>query len=149
MAKKWTEVDFFFLDFWGPTPYNRSMRKTKKVNSSYDAISSLTPEEAGELLTADDGHVVSVSHSGIDWSDWITSPTVTSSGAGAWSTISGGSLGSSLGSPGTVTVKAPLECEGDIKAPNIQAMKEKIEELEARLNDLESRRRGFFVKPRI
>ena len=31
------------------------MRKTKKVNASFDAIDSLTPEEAGALLATDDG----------------------------------------------------------------------------------------------
>ena len=130
------------------------MRKSKKTTATFDAIGSLTPEEAGALLSSDDS-ILNKTVSSVDLGDltWIGGPDVYigdppgTLGGGSTSpydgpTIVNPTIGGGIGS-GTISTISVSDIEDRIK---------KLEEVVARLQ-LElaeaKKKGGFWRRPNI
>lgn len=129
------------------------MRKSKKTTATFDAIGSLTPEEAGALLSSDDS-ILNKTVSSVDLGDltWIGGPDIyigdppNTLGGGSTSpydpTIINPTIGSGI-SGGTFTSISISDIEDRIK---------KLEDMVARLQ-LElaeaKRKGGFWRRPNI
>lgn len=137
------------------------MRKSKKVNASFDAIDSLTPEEAGALLATEDGVYQTMSVGAEVNADGKITNKIGSVDLGDPTWVGGGpynplnpgtfpgvspSVSPSIGSGmWTITAKNP-ELE-----ERISALEGQVKVLRQQVDDLQSRVRkgGFWVRPRI
>lgn len=136
------------------------MRKTKKVNASFDAIDSLTPEEAGEILATEDGVYQTMSVGAeVNADGTITNKVgsvdlgdLTWVGGGPYDPMNPGTFPGVTPSPypfgtgGTIITTKDTELE-----ERISALEGQVKVLRQQVDDLQSRVRkgGFWVKPRI
>lgn len=124
------------------------MRKSKKTTATYDAIGSLTPEEAGALLSA------GASSTTIDWKNHDYNPSDIYIGDPP-DTLGGGSIQGS----GKVVIplgSTPVSIGGlgpatTVDRADIAELERRIIELEAEVEELKVRIRkgGFRGKPKI
>lgn len=134
------------------------MRKSKKTTATFDAIGSLTPEEAGALLSSDDS---------------ILNKAVSSTDLGDFTWVRGsdvyiGDPPDTLGSGGTSsrpygpTIISPTIGSGTISAVSISDLEDRIKKLEdqaqehaaliamLRVELAEAKKRGgFWRRPNI
>lgn len=122
------------------------MRKTRKTKATYDVLGSLSPTEAGELLSA------GATSTTIDWKNHEFDPPDIYIGDPP-DTLGGGSIlgGSSnveispsviIGGPGSTTT---------VDGVSIRELEKRVEALEEEVKDLKKkvRKGGFRGKPRI
>lgn len=124
------------------------MRKTRKTKATYDAIGSLDPTEAGELLSA------GASSTTIDWKNHDYNPSDIYIGDPP-DTLGGGSIQGS----GSVVIplgSTPVSIGGlgsttTVDRADITELERRIIELEAEVAELKVRIRkgGFRGKPKI
>ena len=127
------------------------MRKSKKTTATFDAIGSLTPEEAGALLSSDDS-ILNKTVSSVDLGDltWIGGSDIYIGDPP--NTLGGGSsspYGPSIGS-GTFTSISVSDIEDRIKKLEDQAQEHAalIAMLRAELAAAK-KRGGFWRRPNI
>lgn len=125
------------------------MRKTRKTKATYDAIGSLDPTEAGELLSA------GASSTTIDWKNhdynpsdiYIGDPPDTLGGGsiqGGNGSIEIGKISPSviIGGPGSTTT---------VDGVSITELEKRVADLEKEIADIKDKAKkgGFWGKPRI
>lgn len=125
------------------------MRKSKKTTATFDAIGSLTPEEAGALLSSDDS-ILNKTVSSVDLGDltWIGGPDIYIGDPP--NTLGGGST-----SPYGPTIVAPTIGSGTISSISVSDIEDRIKKLEDMVARLQlelaeaKKRGGFWRRPNI